>query len=271
MSQFQRSILVLCLLVSLHTAAVLLAWRLLRHAMLTPVVLSVPDVLLGEDEPLEARAIAFHALTWEPVSGVPLRFVVEGEPSTALERLVETGEQGRASVVLGTESAKGDAAAAAGSRIAVSIAEGSPFVLASRMRQSGVGPKRVVAEVYPFHPGTAVLVVDLGSRGSGAWPFAPPFVERVTEESRARPRTIYASRLEERDRDRTRFLLDAAGLPEGPLVISIGEDPSASGVSALARRLAALEAKVEAVLCDPEQEPAYTQSFPGVRVMGVEQ
>ncbi len=255
-----------------------------RRSIVIPVVLYVPDVLLGEDEPLLVHAVVLHAATAMPLGDVPLRFVRE---ATAFSRPVDltaaTDPEGAASVLI-VESAAPTSSPGitdlVGDRIAVMIAPGSPWVLASPWPTRAGEPRRALAEITEIRAGMRILVVDLDgvlgtgskARSSPSWPPAPPasFVETVLAESRLGSRTIYLATLDPALEQRCKRWISFSGLSDGSLVPLRRDKSRDAELEAFALRLRSLQATVSFILAGRGVEATYTRNFPESAVKAYE-
>lgn len=266
----RSSLLFLLAFVGLHATLVLFVRWYVRSSMLTPVVLGVPDLLVGDDEPLTAFAALFDARTGEPQADAQLDFSLHGETALGAALSASTDATGHATVTWERVSAQNPTGVTGEAHLAVSLHSPSRWLLAGGEAVPTVGPRRALALVLYLPPQTNILLVALESLADGAVAVSTTGLETLAEESRLQERTVYVVVASEWLRSRVRLHLEMAGLHEGPLIIL---DPSsyASALGALRDRLRSLEVNVNTILCDGgrDRELEYEGAFPGARVMAL--
>jgi len=273
------------------------------RASVRPVLISSQDLLLdavldAETRP-EASLRVLDLRTFEPVAAVRLRVVApaqDGRAAIDLEVVTDARGEARASLEPPTNAApKADGPRISDLRVAVTLAPGSGCVLTSPWQDGAAMPepriRRALIDVARLGPKTRLLVADLDGRETPrnsaasappleAWAPPPPaaYVERLTEASSARDRTVYVSSAGSSWQQSLKAWIEASGLPEG-LLLSAGEGtaPAAgdatggtagggtAGKPAVLRDLAArcrgLEPGAVAVLCDESEKPVYRAAF----------
>jgi hypothetical protein len=265
MSSWRQAVLATVAVPLTHASVVLGLWCWLDGRTLTVVSLSVPDLLLGPEEPPVAGATAFDAVTGATLEGVGLRFAWAGEAGGAGEQIAVTDEVGRAKSAMKGFPAEGEAPAEA--RLAVSIVSPPGLLLAALPAASPWGRRQITAEGLVLRPQTDFLLVDLGRLDKPAFQLSSSFVERLGDEAQSHSRTLYLATISEPRRELVRREIERQALPEGLLVLLDPNLPPPARLAGLAERLSAVEAAVKAILCEAEAEAIYAQVFPGTRIL----